>query len=194
MLPIQWDLITWQWKWDQWIDSRRLFCGIFLIRPKLQIEQQCDSEWISCIIFHRSRFEIPETKNHSIAVFCRTRYNHSAWKTWRICTGDRRSTAICEKYGRGDIGRQRSKSRKTVCFSDFWLLWPNTIWSCHGRPYASWTVLWNTEKCEFAVSGDSRSHCAFRSRQPVYQFCVQNCYPKIRHCPEHEQCWRKMPW
>ena len=68
-----------------------LFCGIFPIRPNLRTEQQCDlerislsfsscypecqhghrqrcdSERISCAIFHRSRFEIPETKNHSIA-------------------------------------------------------------------------------------------------------------------------------
>ena len=28
--------------------------------------------------------------------------------------------------------------------------------------------------------------------QPVYKLCVQSCYPKIWHCPEHEQCWRKM--
>ena len=33
-----------------------------------------------------------------------------------------------------------------------------------------------------------KSHCAFRPRQPVYQCCVQSCYPKIRHCVEYEQC------
>ena len=38
-----------------------------------------------------------------------------------------------------------------------------------------------------------KSHCAFRPRQPVYQCCVQSCYPKIRYCSEHEQCRRKMP-
>ena len=45
----------------------------------------------------------------------------------------------------------QGKRRKAVCFGNFWLLWPDAKWSCHGRSYASWTMLWNTEKCEFAV-------------------------------------------
>lgn len=82
-----------------------LFCGIFPIRPNLRTEQQCDlerislsfsscypecqhghrqrcdSERISCAIFHRSRFEIPETKNYSVAIFCGTRYQDSIGQT-----------------------------------------------------------------------------------------------------------------
>ena len=42
-------------------------------------------------------------------------------------------------------------------------------------------------------SGDSRSHCAFRSGQPVHQCCISGSHSKIWHCAEYEQCWRKMP-
>ena len=51
--------------------------------------------------------------------------------------------------------RNSGKRRKTVCFSDFWLLRSAASEPGNGGSYACRTVLWNAETCEFAIPGNS---------------------------------------
>lgn len=92
-----------------------------------------------------------------------------------------RESAV-EKADQG-VGKRKSSSKWNKWISggcsNFFRWIPSEVRKEQRSRYiACRTVLWNAEKCEFAVSGDLRSHCAFRLQHPVHRCCNREAIQK----------------